>query len=62
MNNMKLYQFIKNAKSNESVYIYIKNYLIGFGTLDNLAYKLKPYEYKDIKKITYKKEYTVIDL
>lgn len=59
---MKLFQEIKTLPQNQKLYVYIKNYLIGFGKLDEIYSQLKPYEYKDIKRITFKKDYIIIDL
>lgn len=59
---MKLFQEMKTLPQNQKLYVYIKNYLIGFGTLDEIYSQLKPYEYKDIKRITFKKDYIIIDL
>lgn len=59
---MKLFQEMKALPQNQKLYVYIKNYLISFGALDETYSQLKPYEYKDIKRITFKKDYIIIDL
>lgn len=59
---LKLFTLIKNMDLNENIKVYIKNEIIAIGKVRDVDYLLKPYEYKDVKRIQFKKGKTIIDI